>query len=353
MDAFYKTPFPTPTHSDAESVLASPDQNSGSKGRSLPRRPRAYLFSERRAEADQPSLLSGAIETEPSDDAGVSAAPRLQKRKPRTASFTSARDGVGELLEVVHPRRQVDELILASDSARTLISVADEFRRGDEIRRHGLPVRSKLLFCGPPGCGKTLCAEVLAAELRLPLVVARLDAIIASHLGETASNLRKIFDATKTRPAVLFLDEFDALARTRSDATEHNEIRRVVNSLLMMIDRYEGRGLLVAATNLEGTLDRAVWRRFDEVVVFEAPTVSQIRRMLQMKVKNYPADFDIARHAEKLAGMSFAEVERICISAIKNSILAHSKRVSEDDFLKAVRHELRRSAIEKKLAEHM
>lgn len=351
MEAIYKLPLPVPTHSDADSMSATSVGASGNKGRSLPRRPRPYLFSERRTELEQPSLLAGAAEDELSEDGG--AASKRPKRNPRAGSFTNARDGVGELLEVINPKRRVDELILASESARTLIGVADEFRRGDEIRRHGLPVRSKLLFCGPPGCGKTLCAEVLAAELRLPLVVARLDAIIASHLGETASNLRKIFDATRTRPAVLFLDEFDALARTRSDATEHNEIRRVVNSLLMMIDRYEGRGLLVAATNLEGTLDRAVWRRFDEVIVFEAPTVAQIRRLLQMKVKNYPADFNIASYAEKLSGMTFAEVERICISAIKNSILAHSKRVSEDSFLKAVRHELRRATVEKKLADQI
>jgi SpoVK/Ycf46/Vps4 family AAA+-type ATPase len=105
----------------------------------------------------------------------------------------------------------------------------EEFRGADLLRRHGLEIRSKLLFCGPPGCGKTLTAEVFAHELGLPLVIARLDAIISSFLGETATNIRKVFESAAGQPCVLFLDEFDGLARARADGSEHNELRRVVN----------------------------------------------------------------------------------------------------------------------------
>ncbi|MFX4891449.1 ATP-binding protein, partial [Acinetobacter baumannii] len=89
-----------------------------------------------------------------------------------------------------------------------------EFRRGDDIRRSGLPVRSKLLFCGPPGCGKTLCTEIFAGEIGLPLFVVKIDRLISSYLGETATNVRKIFEFARKQPCVLFLDEFDALARS-------------------------------------------------------------------------------------------------------------------------------------------
>ena len=256
---------------------------------------------------------------------------------------------MGELAEFSIPSRSADDIILDRESAYTLMGVAHEFRRGDEIRRHGLRVRSKLLFCGPPGCGKSLCAEVVASELKVPVITARLDAVIASHLGETASNLRKIFDAAQARSAVLFLDEFDALARARTDANEHSEIRRVVNSLLMMIDRFKGNSLLIAATNLESTIDPALWRRFDEVVVFAKPNVVQIRKLLRIKTRNFPADFDLTAYAERLEGLSYADIERICLSAIRSSILAHLSKIPEIKFNAAVDHELRRSRAAAKL----
>jgi SpoVK/Ycf46/Vps4 family AAA+-type ATPase len=208
----------------------------------------------------------------------------------------------------------------------------EEFRHGDTLRRHGLPVTSKLLFCGPPGCGKTLTAEVFAHELGLPLLIARLDAIISSFLGETASNLRKLFEEVERRPAVLFLDEFDALARTRSDRAEHSEMRRVVNSLLMLIDRYKGKGFVIAATNVEDTLDEAVWRRFDDVIAFDLPEERQIRRLIDLKTRNFPIEFNLAERVKRLAGYSYADIERVCIVAIKRSVLKGARHVLEQEF---------------------
>ena len=206
------------------------------------------------------------------------------------------------------------------------------------------------MFCGPPGCGKTLCAEVIAQELKLPLLVARLDGIITTYLGETASNLRKVFESALQTPVVLFLDEFDALARARSDASEHNEIRRVVNSLLMMIDRFAGKGLLIAATNLESAIDEAAWRRFDEVILFERPTLHQIRSELRLKLKNYPVSFDPSAYAHLLVGMSFAEIERICTNSVKRSILERNTAISSDGFEHAIETEKRRIAVRTRVA---
>ena len=118
-----------------------------------------------------------------------------------------------------------------------------------------MPRRNRVIFCGPPGCGKTSAAEALAAELGVPLVVVRLDAIVSSYLGQTAGNLRRIFDYASTARWVVLFDEFDALGRERSDPSEHGEIKRVVNSFLQLLDSYTGPGLLVAATNHEETLD--------------------------------------------------------------------------------------------------
>lgn len=322
---------------------AEPEEASDFHGRVVAE-PSSKYFVKRmsRTSSAGGSVLSG-------DEDLLGDAPRMapRKRAATAARVQSARAGFGDLVEVSSPTRQTSDLILSRDSAYTLLGVADEFRRGDEIRRHGLNVRSKLLFCGPPGCGKSLCAEVIAAELKMPLVTARLDAIIASHLGETANNLRKMFDAAKARSVVLFLDEFDALARAREDTSEHSEIRRVVNSLLMMIDRFEGNSLLLAATNLEQSVDRAIWRRFDEVVVFDRPGIPQIRRLLNLKTKNFKADFDIAKYADAFAGMSYAQIERTCISAMRTAILAHKKSIGPDLFERALAHEKRRAQVEK------
>ena len=203
-------------------------------------------------------------------------------------------------------------------------------------------MRSKLLFCGPPGCGKTLCTEIFAGELGLPLFVVKIDRLISSYLGETATNVRKIFEFARKQPCVLFFDEFDALARSRDDNGEHNELRRVVNSLLIFIDRIKPKGFLVAATNLDQSLDPAVWRRFDEVIWFEKPDREMIEHFLTLKFKNIKTAFDPVSHAASLDGYSFAEIERICLQAIKAAVIERRKEVREPDFRHAVADEIRR-----------
>ena len=133
-------------------------------------------------------------------------------------------------------------------------------------------------LCGPPGCGKTLTAEVIASELGRPVAIVRTDSVVSSFLGETAANLRKVFDFVAKSPMVALFDEFDALGKEREDASEHGELRRVINAVLQMLDAYEGRSLIIAATNHEGMLDTAIWRRFEEVLFLEPPTVAQLRR---------------------------------------------------------------------------
>ena len=261
-------------------------------------------------------------------------------------------DAFAHLVEVVVPRRSRDQLVLSPHNVRTFIGLIEEFRGQDLLRRHGLQIRSKLLFCGPPGCGKTLTAEVFAHELGLPLIVARLDAIISSFLGETAANVRKVFESTADQPCVLFLDEFDALARARADGSEHNEMRRVVNSLLMLIDRFRGKGFLVAATNLEESLDAAIWRRFDEVVIFDLPSQREIRKLCELKLKNFPVPFSIAEKISGLQGMSYADIERVCDNAIKRSILKRSKSLIEAEFNFAVREVQRRKELRSRLHPH-
>ena len=251
-------------------------------------------------------------------------------------------DAASDFVERVEPEHNKNDIVLSDENVRVFVDLIHEFRRGDEIRRRGLEVRSKLLFCGPPGCGKTLCAEVFAAELGLPLYVVKIDRLISSYLGETAANIRKIFEFARKQPCVLFLDEFDALARSRDDTSEHNELRRVVNSLLLFIDRIRPKGFMIAATNLDHSLDPAIWRRFDEVIWFDKPDRQMIERFLKLKFKNLALDFDPLAQAGKLEGYSYAEIERVCVQAIKSAVIHRRKTVREQDLRRAIADEVRR-----------
>ena len=198
-----------------------------------------------------------------------------------------------------------------------------EHGREDLLRAHGLRPTDRMLFCGPPGCGKTLTAEVIARELGRPFAVVRADSVVSSFLGETAANLRRVFDFAATCPVVALFDEFDALGKERDDKSEHGELRRVVNAVLQMLDAYEGRSIIIAATNHEGMLDTAIWRRFDEVLVLEKPTRTELRRLLAVKLRGVRRSFDFEDVVGRgwFEGATHARVERVLLRAVKVMVL--------------------------------
>jgi len=228
------------------------------------------------------------------------------------------------LLEERAVVRDEADIVLGDSSQSALDEVLMEHRREDVLRAHGLQPAQKLLFCGPPGCGKTLAAEVIASALSLPLLVVRLDSVISSLLGETSANLRKVFDFIAERPVVALFDEFDALSKDRGDSADHGELKRSVNAVLQMMDGYRGHSLLIATTNYESLLDKAVWRRFDEVIRFEPPNLEQIKRLLALKLSGIRRNFetDDPQVAALFKGMSHADVERVLRRAIKDMVLS-------------------------------
>lgn len=250
------------------------------------------------------------------------------------------------LLQVKEPFKRLEDVILSDENSSLINEVLQEHHRSDLLRSNGLYPADKLLFCGPPGCGKTLTAEVLASELALPLTVVRIDSVISSYLGETAANLRQVFDFISAIPMVVLFDEFDALAKERADEADHGELKRVVNAFLQMIDGYEGKSLLVAATNHERILDSAVWRRFDEVLVFEPPNLEQVKRLLQVKLRGLRREFeaDDARIVGLFKGMAHADVERVLRRAAKDMVLSGKEFLSERHLQTAIRRENARRA---------
>ena len=247
------------------------------------------------------------------------------------------REGEWDLGEVVEPNRLFEDLILHRTVSAGLESIVEEIRRWVELDAAGLPRRQRLLLQGPPGCGKTTAAEAVAAELGRPLLVVRLDAVVSSYLGETASNLRRSLDYADQAPFVVLFDEFDALGRSRDDSSEHGEMKRVVTAFLQMADRYRGPSLLLAATNHPALLDEALWRRFDEVFTFSLPTVHQLRQLLRLRLKGVAhSGLEVDRYASALKGRPHAAAEKLVIDARRNALLRDSAVVESDDVDKAL-----------------
>ena len=247
------------------------------------------------------------------------------------------REGEWDLAEVREPHRLLEDLILNKGVCLALENVVEEIRQWPALDAAGLPRRQRLLLQGPPGCGKTTSAEAIAAELGRPLLIVRLDAVVSSYLGETASNLRRIFEYADQAPFVVLFDEFDALGRSRDDASEHGEMKRVVTAFLQMTDRYQGPSLLLAATNHPGLLDEALWRRFDEVLTFGLPTVHQLRQVLRLRLKGVAhSGLEIDRYASALKGRPHAAAEKLVIDARRNSLLRESAVVTAQDVHRAL-----------------
>ena len=250
------------------------------------------------------------------------------------------REGDWALGETRHSERLLEDLVLAPDVAQVLGALAQEVRRWPDFDAAGISRRQRLLLQGPPGCGKTSAAEALAGELGRPFLLVRLDAVVSSYLGETASNLRRIFDYADLAPFVVLFDEFDALGRSREDGAEHGEMKRVVTAFLQMLDGYRGPSLLLAATNHPGLLDSALWRRFDEVLTFGLPTVHELRRLLRLRLRRARHQgLDIDRTASALRGLPHAAVEKLVDDARRSAILHDRQVVLPEDVhaaLKAV-----------------
>lgn len=240
------------------------------------------------------------------------------------ANLPTSKDNGLALLEERAVIREEKDIILSDTARSALDEILMEHNRADVLRSYGLQPAQKLLFCGPPGCGKTLAAEIIAHSLSLPLILVRLDSVISSFLGETAANLRKVFDYISEHPVVALFDEFDALTKDRGDSADHGELKRSVNAVLQMMDSYRGNSILIATTNYETLLDKAVWRRFDEVVRFEMPNLEQIKRLLVFKLSGIRRNFepDDGQVASLFKGMSHADIERVLRRAVKEMILS-------------------------------
>lgn len=235
----------------------------------------------------------------------------------------------------------VTENLILSESVRLkLQDFMDTIQHKKIMDDMGLEFSQSLLLYGYPGCGKTSAAAYIAAQMQLPLVTAKLDTLISSLLGATAKNIHKVFDFAKRQPCVLFLDEFDAIAKARDDQHELGELKRVVNSLLQNIDEYCETGILIAATNHQELLDNAIWRRFQSVIEMPKPGVQEIQRMME----NLPDFINTTQIKENqwkkiyhsMIGLSYSDIKKINNNLSKKAVLSENVQLEMERIIAEV-----------------
>jgi AAA+ superfamily predicted ATPase len=261
---------------------------------------------------------------------------KARVRIPTTGSspipLARPRGEVAELLNISYPTTRLSDLILTLQTRKVLDRVIREHKTIRDIRAHGFAPRKKLLLIGPPGTGKTMTASAIAGELALPLFVVRLDRLIARYLGETAAKLRLVFDAIAQTRAVYLFDEFDSIGSERGLTNDVGEIRRVVNSFLQMVEQDSSDSLILAATNHPSILDRAMFRRFDDIIEYTLPTHDKIKAALKAKIAGAKSSTRIrwSTLAERAAGLSYADITRAAEDALKHALIERRALTNAD-----------------------
>jgi SpoVK/Ycf46/Vps4 family AAA+-type ATPase len=244
-----------------------------------------------------------------------------------------------ELLVSLHARDTLEHcMVLPPEVEERFARVEREYAARERLSAYGLRPRKRVLLHGPPGCGKSLGAKRLAWNTTLPLMKVRFDALLSSYFGESAANLRMVFEAAKERPCVLLLDECDFIARSRTGSRDIGEASRVVNALLQLLDEYDAPGILVATTNIEEALDEAIFRRFDDVFLLPLPGRHEIERLLKLTLSaiRVCGRVEWEKVVTTLTGFSAAYVVKAAQDAAKAAVLVGRKSVEQNDLLRAI-----------------
>ena len=254
---------------------------------------------------------------------------RLPRQTIEPTPLARPKGELADLLSIAYPQERLSDLVIRDEILNQIETVLKEQRQSGAIKDHGLSPKRKLLLAGPPGTGKTLTAKVLSGELSIPLFVVRMDAIVTKFMGETSAKLRQVFDAIQSRRAVYLFDEFDSIGVQRGRDNDVGEMRRVLNTFLQLVEHDHSDGLIIAATNHVESLDTALFRRFDDVLLFERPDEVAATILIKRRLAGFaPKALDISPLARRAAGLSHSDISAACLDAVKDAIVNALKNVS-------------------------
>ena len=247
-----------------------------------------------------------------------------------------------KLAHIVAPediKQNISDLVLTKAQEDEIEKMTKAIKYRDYLKRIGLREIGKLLFVGPPGTGKTSVARAISGQLKIPIVEVKLSQIADQFLGETAKNIDRVFElAKRLNPCILFIDEFDFVAKARA-TDEHAALKRAVNTLLKAIDEIslvEHGVLLIGATNHPTILDHAAWRRFDEIVEFTLPDKDMRKKILDIILKSIEGTFNTEEIAKITEGYSGSDLRLIAREAVLNGLITERTVLTQDDLLRGV-----------------
>lgn len=244
--------------------------------------------------------------------------------------------------------QQMEDLVRTPEQISIISKIQLALNNREFLRHHRIHEVGKLLFVGPPGTGKTSLALALSRVMHMPILEVRLSMVTSQYLGETSKNIDRIFDlAKKLAPSILFIDEFDFVAKSRV-ADDHGAMKRAVNSLLKNIDKInlvKNNVILIGATNHPQLLDEAAWRRFDEVVEFSLPNEEMRKNILLKVTSSIPSTLDYQQLASQTDGFSGSDLRMMVKEAILSSLMDNRKTIGREDIEKGIHMVKNRDAI--------
>ena len=241
-----------------------------------------------------------------------------------TVRLVSKNKDIDDLLLQVDTYDDMTSLVLCQELKEKLDRVIKEYLKKETLSKYGLANRRKLLLYGASGTGKTMTASALAKEFNLPFFVVRTEKVVTKFMGETGQKLGRIFDFINDVPAVYLFDEFDAIGSQRGMDNEVGEQRRILNTFLQLLERDDSDSFIIAATNSIESIDKAMFRRFDDVIEYKLPDREQ--RLALLREYLYTAkDLDFSSTESLFNGMSHAEIKMVCSDIFKESLLNDRK----------------------------
>lgn len=244
---------------------------------------------------------------------------------------------LANLVSVCDSDTRLTDMVLAPVLEQRLRRIILEQIKRSRLAEYNLKPRRKILLVGPPGSGKSMTAAALAGELKLPLFTVVYTSLITKFMGETANQLKLIFDAMVVTRGVYFFDEFDAIGSQRSANNDVGEIRRILNSCLQLLDSDDSQSLIIAATNHADLLDKALFRRFDDVIEYELPSAEVVRKLLQTRLACFHIEWENWQYIiETAEDLSQAELVRAADEAAKVAVLSDRNSISEESMISAI-----------------